>query len=364
MGGLNASGTWVTGAARHHEQNPCTCKSQSWITLVALLPLSLCLSFSSCLSPSPACKSLIHVFNFTGVTGLLKDRHELWRTKFCKSIDGLGQVLKNLKIITLYHTQFHSQFLKKFQRNVSERPRRPRWISAITSPNGIGVKSCRMIWERVRSGVCHVFANHISDILLVSSWPPNKQAWIGAICGVVVRLMWTTGELSAPGDEGSKKSEPLLIVSNSQLLVSCDQYKHSVAVGAPEGVSAKTHLLRPRKLALLQHLKPLVTRRLTDRDFLSAPKISKIVSNTVKFQMSPVPSHHHRLAHAWGEILIASTGISSRGLRVEGAIAINLVVKLTEKPWISSWIHPSMNRSGYTYWSICHHTISTWPNCV
>ena len=50
-----------------------------------------------------------------------------------------------------------------------------------------------------------------------------------------------------------------VIVSNSQLLVSCDQYKHSVAVGAPEGVSAKTHLLRPRKLALLQHLKPLVT---------------------------------------------------------------------------------------------------------
>lgn len=65
MGGLNASGTWVTGAARHHEQNPCTCKSQSWITLVALLPLSICLSFSSCLSPSPACKSLIHVFNLT-----------------------------------------------------------------------------------------------------------------------------------------------------------------------------------------------------------------------------------------------------------------------------------------------------------
>lgn len=161
-----------------------------------------------------------------------------------------------------------------------------------------------------------------------------------------MRLMWTTGELSAPGDEGSKKSEPLLIVSNSQLLVNCDQYRHSVAVGAPEGVSAKTHLLRPRKLALLQHLKPLVTRRLTDRDFLSAPKI---VSNTVKFQMSPVPSHHHRLAHVWGEILIASTGISSRGLRVEGAIATNLVVKLTEKPWISSWIHPSMNRSGYTY---------------
>ena len=119
--------------------------------------------------------------------------------------------------------------------------------------------------------------------------------------------MWTTGELSAPCDQGSKKSEPPLIdliVSDSHLshlLVSCGQYRYSVAVGAPEGVSAKKHLLRLPKSALLQHLRPLVTRRLADCDFLSAPKI---ILNTFKFQMSPGPQYHH-LADVWEEILIA-----------------------------------------------------------
>ena len=61
--------------------------------------------------------------------------------------------------------------------------------------------------------------------------------------------------------------------------------------------------------------------------------------------MSPGPPHYHHLADVWEEILMASTGISSCGLRMEGAIGTNPIVKLMEKPCTSQWIHPHINPS-------------------